>query len=168
MSVSRSCRLSIAVGVFVLAAGQATARDLSSVQNAAGVWELSSDSGARRCTLQLRTEVRGKGLAMGVPPGCRHAMPAMAKVASWTLPSDHGIEFRDRRGIAVLSFADRTDGLVAEGPRGETYVLVTAAEAATGAHRPGARGKGPPPCPRPKSPAAIRSCAMATKTRTAC
>ena len=134
----------------------AAALDLSSVQKAAGVWELSRDDGQRKCTVQLRAEPGAAGNAIGLPPGCRHAMPAVANVAGWTLPAADRIEFKGQGGVSILSFSARANGLVAIGPAGESYVLQTAQDAARGGARPTvaaaapaapARALAPPPRP---------------------
>lgn len=127
----------------------AAALDLSSVQKASGVWELSRDNGARKCSIQLRTDSSSHGNAVGLPPGCRHAMPAVANVVNWSLTSPDRIALGDRGGVAILAFKANGAGLVATGPAGETYVLMTAADVAQGAARPGALPAAPTRPPGP-------------------
>ncbi|MCB1534818.1 MAG: AprI/Inh family metalloprotease inhibitor [Rhodoblastus sp.] len=112
----------------IAAASPAAALDAQSEQTAAGVWRLSQGAG-RECTIQLRAEARGAGRAVGIPPGCRHAMPAVAKVAGWKLPEPQRLELVDKGGASVLAFAQENGELSAKGPKGEFYALTAANEA---------------------------------------
>lgn len=112
----------------IAAASPAAALDAQSEQTAAGVWRLSQGAG-RECTIQLRAEARGAGRAVGIPPGCRHAMPAVAKVAGWKLPEPQRIELIDKSGASVLAFGPQNGELSAKGPKGELYALTAANEA---------------------------------------
>ncbi|HMN71870.1 MAG TPA: AprI/Inh family metalloprotease inhibitor [Rhodoblastus sp.] len=115
----------LAIGI--LAASPALAADARSEQSAAGVWRLSQGAG-RECTIQLRAEARGEAHALGMPPGCRHAMPGLAKVAGWKLPAPDRIELLDKGGASVLAFAPDNGELSAKGPKGEFYALTAASE----------------------------------------
>ena len=112
----------------IAAASPAAALDAQSEQTAAGVWRLSQGAG-RECTIQLRAEARGAGRAVGIPPGCRHAMPTVAKVAGWKLPEPQRLELIDKSGASVLAFAQENGELSAKGPKGEFYALTAANEA---------------------------------------
>jgi len=114
------------------------AYDLSSVERASGVWELSRDDGARKCSIQLRSETSTAGNGLGMPSSCRHAMPAMANVAAWKIVSPARIELLSQTGVAILAFSAQKTGLTATGPGGEAYVLMAANDVAQGAARPAA------------------------------
>jgi hypothetical protein len=107
--------------------------DLSSVEKLAGQWDLSLNDTNRRCRLVLRPEQVGAGLALGMPAGCRRAMPLLNEIGSWTLqPGDH-LTLVDAKGKEVLAFTPNGDGpLLARGPEGETYRLAAAETSAEG------------------------------------
>ncbi len=135
-------RLCFAFGLMLAASSAASssvaAYDLSSVERATGVWELSRDDGARKCSIQLRAQTAGVGNELGLPPPCRHGMPVLASVSSWKLSPSGGLDLLARSGAAVLSFAAERNGLAAKGPEGETYILMTANEATRGEAKPAA------------------------------
>jgi hypothetical protein len=113
----------------MLMAQASAAVDLTSVEKLAGQWNLSLNDTNRRCRLVLRGDQIGPGLALGLPAGCRRAMPLLGEVGSWTLhPGDH-LTFANAKGKEVLAFMPDSNGLLlASGPEGETYQL-SAAEA---------------------------------------
>ncbi len=129
LSISRSVRAprGACVAIAILAASPALALDAKSEQSAAGVWRLSQGAG-RECTIQLRTEAKGTVRAVGMPPGCRHTMPGVAKVAAWKLPGPDRLELLDQGGASVLAFAPDKGELTAKGPKGEIYALTAANE----------------------------------------
>ncbi|MDE2361876.1 MAG: AprI/Inh family metalloprotease inhibitor [Hyphomicrobiales bacterium] len=129
-------------GALGLSSIPASAFDLSSVDHAAGVWRLSEDNGDRVCSLQLSGEATAAGLLIGLPPACRHAMPALANVAAWKLVSQTQIDFLSKTGLDVMRFKAQKTGLVATGPGGETYVLMTKRDVAEGAAKPVAAARG--------------------------
>jgi hypothetical protein len=136
----------------VLMAQASAAVDLTSVEKFAGQWDLSLNDTNRRCRLVLRADQIGSGLALGVPAGCRRAMPLLTEVGTWTLqPGDHVI-FADAKGKEVLSFTLSGSGpLLAKGPEGETYQLAAADTSARGQHfadLPGLRNAGARNCTR--------------------
>lgn len=132
MRLSRTLRIGAALGAATAAAialaSPAAALDASSVQSAVGVWRLSVDDGGRACTVQLRAETAGAAHAVGLPPGCRHAMPVVAKVAGWSVSAPDHIDLTDRSGAVVLAFAQAGGELSAKGPKGEAYALTAANE----------------------------------------
>jgi hypothetical protein len=134
-------RIALAFGLLVTVSAAipvaASAYDLSSVQKAAGVWELSRDNGARKCSVQLRNQQYDGGYALTLPAQCKISLPAIATVSNWRLSPDR-VEFDDRRGVPVLTFAAADDGLTAIGPGGESYLLRNPADVAKGG-RPGGR-----------------------------
>ena len=115
------------LAIAIMAASPAFALDAKSEQGAAGLWRLSQGAG-RECTIQLRAETRGQTRAVGMPPGCRHAMPGVAKVAGWKLPAPDRLELTDQGGASVLAFAPDNGELAAKGAKGEYYALVAANE----------------------------------------
>lgn len=121
----------------------ANALDVSSVMRAAGSWELSRDNGQRKCVIQLRAEPTAGGNAVGMPATCRTAIPAIGNVAAWSLTPAGRIEFLTQTGVAILSFSAQKNAMVATGAGGEAYVLMTSADVAQGAARPGAGAPAP-------------------------
>lgn len=117
----------------VVMAQASAAVDLTSIDKLTGQWDLSLNDTNRRCRLVLRAEEAGPGLALGLPAGCRRAMPLLAEVGTWKLqPGDH-VSFADAKGHEVLAFLADGDGpLVAKGPEGETYRLSLAGASAEG------------------------------------
>jgi hypothetical protein len=109
--------------------------DLTSVEKLTGQWDLSLNDTNRRCRLVLRPDEIGSGLALGMPAGCRRAMPLLAEVGSWKLqPGDH-VTFVDPKGKEVLAFMPEGEGLLlAKGPEGEIYRLSAAETSAQGQH----------------------------------
>lgn len=134
------------LAVAILAASPAFALDAKSEQGATGVWKLSQGAG-RECTIQLRAEAKGAVRAVGIPPGCRHTMPAVAKVAGWKLPAPERLELLDQSGASVLAFASQNGEMTAKGPKGEFYALTAANEprkpAQPNAAQPAALARGP-------------------------
>jgi hypothetical protein len=126
----------LVVAASVLVSSPAAAYDLSSVQKAAGVWELSRDNGARKCSLQLRNQQYDGGYALTLPAQCKISLPAIATVSNWRLSPDR-VEFDDRRGTPILTFAAADGGLEATGPGGESYMLRSADDVKGG--KPGGR-----------------------------
>lgn len=100
-------------------------------QTAVGHWTLMLDDTNRRCRLMLRSDPIDKMHAMGLPAGCRRAMPILSSVSRWTASSD-GLRFDDDAGKPVLAFTTEKDAstLMAKGPEGESYYLT----AVDGAH----------------------------------
>lgn len=137
-AVDRTCLAAcLILAISTLAGARAFAFDISTLDRAAGVWEISRDGGARKCSIQLRAEKTDTGNALGLPPSCRLAMPLLANVASWKLATATQIDLLNRAGIAILTFRSDASGLAASGPGGETYALMTAIDVAQGAPRPG-------------------------------
>jgi hypothetical protein len=92
----------------------------------AGGWDMSLDDTNRRCSLVLRVETADNGLALGMPAGCRRALPILTNVDAWKVQGET-VGFADRDGETILTFAaSRTDLYVARGPEGETYQLAQA------------------------------------------
>ena len=133
----------------------ARAYDLSSVERASGVWELSRDAGARKCSIQLRSDASAAGNGLGMPAGCRHSMPAVSQVAAWKLASADRIDLLSQSGVAILTFSAQKTGLTATGPGGEAYVLMAANDVAQGAARPAAQTAAPAQSGPPVRPAEI-------------
>src|SRR5438309_8080639 len=77
----------------VLMAQASAAIDLTSVEKLAGQWDLSLNDTNRRCRLVLRPDEAGPGLALGMPAGCRRAMPLLGEVGSWKLEPGDNVTF---------------------------------------------------------------------------
>ena len=112
---------------FALVADAGAAVDLSTPQSAAGQWDLSLNDTPRKCRLMLRPDIAAAGFAVGIPATCRRALPILASVGAWTVPSAQHLNLDDAAGTAVLEFEPgASEALVATGPGGETYRLVVA------------------------------------------
>ncbi len=183
---------------FTLMAQASAAIDLTSVDKIAGQWDLSLNDTNRRCRLVLRPDQVGPGLALGLPAGCRRALPLLSEVGTWSFEPGKHVAFADTTGKEVLSFAPDRDGLLlAKGPEGETYRLGRrrrrrarpalwefAGRACAGFRdsrptggrcRTRCRGRDHSACrgsvappARTRSPAAIRCCAKAARIPAAC
>lgn len=97
------------------------------VQRAAGRWTLVLNETNRQCRLTLRSDQTAKMYRMGLPAGCRRAIPILSSVSGWTTTSS-AVQFDDDDGKPVLEFTASGDvsNLVAKGPEGEVYSLVSA------------------------------------------
>ncbi|WP_198017152.1 AprI/Inh family metalloprotease inhibitor [Methylocapsa acidiphila] len=92
-----------------------------------GQWDLSQDGANRSCRLTLQAgPVTSSRRGLGMPAGCRRALPILASVESWSLVGDDHLEFADTTGEPVLDFTEQPEGyFLASGPQGETYRLVS-------------------------------------------
>ncbi len=89
-----------------------------------GQWDLSLDGSNKACRLTLRGEQVHGGYYVGMPAGCRRALPALANVIAWGLSGDDRLNLADVYGGPLLIFILEEGGvLVADGPQGETYRL---------------------------------------------
>ena len=140
---------------FILGAGPASsappvaAMTLDGPEAAIGQWELSLSTGSNSCRLALRGEQVHGGFFVGMPPGCRRALPVLSSVVAWTLPGDNHLDLADAYGKPLLDFTVSEGRLAAAGPQGETYLLTFVAGA---------------PAPRSNSPAAEASAPAAQQT----
>jgi len=119
-------RLLSAAFFFALAcAGRpAAALTLDGPEAAIGQWDLSASPGAHSCRLTLRGERVAGGFFVGMPPGCRRALPGLASVVAWSLPDNSHLDLADAYGKSQLFFALSEGGrLAAAGAQGEAYVL---------------------------------------------
>jgi hypothetical protein len=106
------------------AAYPAAALTLDGPEAAIGQWDLSLSPGAHSCRLTLRGERVAGGFFVGMPPGCRRALPALSSVVAWALPGDNHLDLADAYGKPQLDFALSEAGrLAAAGVQGETYLL---------------------------------------------
>jgi len=114
--------------VVLLASSQTQALVLPNAEAAIGQWDLSLDSSGRRCRVTLRSESAGAGHELGMPAGCRRALPILADVNTWSLPERDHLDLADSTGAPVLNFVvTGNEGLLARGPQGETYRFVAVA-----------------------------------------
>jgi hypothetical protein len=92
-----------------------------------GGWQLSAADSNRACHILLRADEDGKERSVGMPAGCRRALPILRTIHGWRAPSGDSVELGDATGAPVLRFAPAADRtLTARGPNGETYELVAA------------------------------------------
>ena len=113
-------------GTLALAAVAQTAAPASS-RAAAGTWDISLNDTERRCRLTLREDAASAAgqLFIGMPAGCRRAMPVLMDVTGWNVPAAGKIVLNAASGQPVLTFDNVKDGeLKATGPEGETYELI--------------------------------------------
>jgi hypothetical protein len=98
---------------------------LANAEAAVGQWDLSLADSGRTCRMSLRSETIETGHILGMPAGCRRALPILAAVNVWSVPARGHLELADRSGTPVLDFVAASDGgFQAEGPQGESYRLV--------------------------------------------
>jgi hypothetical protein len=104
---------------------------LANAEAAIGQWDLSlADSSGRKCRMALRSESTEAGHVLGMPAGCRRALPILVGVNAWNVPARDHLELADGSGTPVLDFvAARDGGFQALGPQGESYRLVAATAA---------------------------------------
>jgi hypothetical protein len=117
-------RLLSAALVLACIARPAASLTLDGPEAVIGQWDLSVSPGAHSCRLNLRGERVAGGFFVGMPAGCRHALPGLASVVAWILPGDNHLDLADAYGKSELDFAQSDGGrLTAAGAQGETYVL---------------------------------------------
>jgi hypothetical protein len=90
-----------------------------------GVWQITRDQDARQCRISLNAERTEQGdFIAGIPPACRHAMPVLAKAASWSMTDTTHLSFTGSGGESVLDFTRDGNAFVAQSTDGATYKLV--------------------------------------------
>jgi hypothetical protein len=110
--VARALSGAAAAGILMLALpaqAQAPARLAAAspaVMQLQGAWELTTQGGARKCRLTLRTIEAKGGRALGFPATCRRALPVLARISAWTVSDDGFVRLVDGEGKPVLSFED--------------------------------------------------------------
>ncbi len=126
-------RRALRAAAFCLAAaapcsGAARAASLTSPDAVLGQWDMTLEGGARACRLTLRGERVKSGYYLGMPPGCRRAIPQLQNAVAWTLPGDDRLIVADVGGAPLLEFFVQPDAtLKAVTGAGEAYRLVFAA-----------------------------------------
>jgi hypothetical protein len=90
-----------------------------------GQWDVTLEHANKSCRVTLRAgPVTGGGRAVGMPAGCRKALPVLGQVDTWSLVGDDHINFVDKSGNPVLDFVAQSDEIfVASGAQGESYRL---------------------------------------------
>jgi len=90
-----------------------------------GQWDLTLEHANKSCRVTLRAgPATGGGRSVGMPAGCRKALPVLGQVEAWSLVGDDHIELADKAGTPVLDFVAQSDEIfVASGPQGESYRL---------------------------------------------
>lgn len=150
--------LGLAGSGLVSSASPLSALTLDNPQALVGQWDLSLEGGNKSCRLTLRGEqVRG-GFYVGMPAGCRRALPALSNVVAWGLPADDHFDLADVYGAPLLDFSMEDGALVATRTQGETYRLTFVGSApALPANAPDAlRGDAAPPSTAPAKAAPPR------------
>lgn len=122
---SRAGRAALMTGFVCLSAAAGAATDINVVATTSGAWDMTLNDTNRKCRLYLRVDPDAAGHALGMPAGCRRALPILMDVTTWNMPDESKIELADRDGKTVLSFAPANESaLEAKGPEGETYEMV--------------------------------------------
>ncbi|MDF2114077.1 AprI/Inh family metalloprotease inhibitor [Roseiarcaceae bacterium H3SJ34-1] len=122
---SRAGRAAVMIGFICLSAAAGAATDINVVAGTSGAWDMSLNDTNRKCRLYLRVDTEAAGHALGMPSGCRRALPILMDVTAWNMPDESRIELADKDGKAILSFAPANENaLAAKGPEGETYEMV--------------------------------------------
>ena len=90
-----------------------------------GQWDVTLEHANKSCRVTLRAgPAIGGGRSVGMPAGCRKALPVLGQVETWSLVGDDHIDFADKSGASVLDFVSQSDEIfVASGPQGESYRL---------------------------------------------
>lgn len=115
----------LAGGLWLAAA--AAAAQTSGLDGVPSRWDMSLADTNRKCEIRLRDDAGGH--TVGMPAGCRRAIPILVDVGAWAQADRGRLDFEDASGKPVLEFAPAKGGdLEAKGPQGETYRLVAAAD----------------------------------------
>lgn len=92
----------------------------------AGSWDITLNDTERKCRLTLREDAAQH--VVGMPAGCRRAMPVLMDVTGWSVPESGKLVLNAANGQPQLTFDSVKSGqMKATGPEGETYDLVNAA-----------------------------------------
>ena len=138
LCLGRASGLTLACLGLFLGSSAGAAVDLTSIDKAAGSYEIALHDTGRRCTLLLRRDDIGAGRRLAMPAGCRRALPILTDAGVWTLTRNREITFADQAGQTLLTFAGQdTRTLFARGPEGETYELMLSDERERVAEAPG-------------------------------
>jgi len=122
---SSAGRAALITGFICLSAAAGAATDIAVVASTSGAWDMSLNDTNRKCRLYLRVDTDASGHALGMPAGCRRALPILMDVTIWNMPDEGKIDLADKDGNAILSFAAANESsLAAKGPEGETYEMV--------------------------------------------
>ena len=101
----------------------AAAIGLANPQAASGRWDIGETSGAHKCQITLRADAAPGGMAVGIPFGCRKALPVLAPVKAWALRPVEKLSLSTDAGASVLDFLATATGLEATGPNNMAYRL---------------------------------------------
>lgn len=126
--MARRARLKRLAGAALALAASCAAIFSGAAQDSriAGVWTVTLDKFNRACTMMLRTNAAGhdeasRGLNfIGMPYGCRRALPFLGAVAGWRMTTDRQIEFVGKAGETILVFGADAQGraIEAQSPAG--------------------------------------------------
>ncbi|VTZ28109.1 conserved hypothetical protein [Methylocella tundrae] len=155
----RSLLLGLASWGLALSASPLCALTLDSPQAVLGQWELSLEGSNKTCRLTLRGEQIHGGFYIGMPAGCRRALPVLSNIVAWGLPDSAHLDLADVNGAPLLYFTMENDALVATGTQGETYRLtfVVSAPGHAAAAPDALRLDAAPPAAAPVKAAPLRS-----------
>lgn len=82
----------------------------------AGAWEISAESGEKKCRVQLNArETKERRMILGAPPACKTAMPLLTMATQWALGEDGAIYlFKQDGGQLYLFRRDAAGSFKAE------------------------------------------------------
>lgn len=112
-----------AAGAFLCATQTCAAVDFSAPGKAGGSWDLAQEHSHRNCQVLLKEELTPGGGFIGMPAGCRRAMPILFSVEAWRARGENRLSLVDAAGQEVLDFTLDGARMTAKGPGGEIYRL---------------------------------------------
>lgn len=153
------------IGLVLPAAASALAGgDIIPPEAATGAWDFHQTEGSRQCRVTLRLDAAQQNAhVVGMPAGCRHALPVLGHVGSWSVTPERRLTLADKSGQVVLTFSPDPDATFhAQGADGQTYAF----EQVDGPRLIEARAGPQPPAPisaiRPGATPGLRRVAAAT------
>ena len=79
-----------------------------------GEWEVSDDTGGKRCQVTLKKEATIGGNEIEIAEGCAETFPVMSEITAWRLYEGWGIGFADATRKLRIHFFTPDERYVAE------------------------------------------------------